>query len=198
MLKIGLTGGIGSGKSTVAHYFAKFNIPIIDADLISHQLVQPGQPALKSIAEHFGSEILNPDGSLHRDKLRALIFSDAHKKKHLENLLHPLIYAEIAAQIAQLTAAYCLICIPLLIETQKTDEVDRILVIDCPVEMQVERVKNRSQLAETEIYRIIATQASREQRLAVADDIIDNSISTAHLAEQVKNLHNLYFLLSSA
>lgn len=199
MLKIGLTGGIGSGKTTVAQFFSRLNIPIIDADIIAHQLVTPGQIALKSLVENFGTDILNTDGSLARDKLRTLIFSDVAKKKQLETLVHPLIYAEIATQLTQIKADYCVICIPLLIETQKTEQVDRILVIDCPLEMQIERVKNRNQLTESQIYAIIATQASREQRLAVADDVIDNNLtSTAYLVEQVKNLHNLYHLLSSA
>ncbi len=198
MLKIGLTGGIGSGKSTAAHYFAGFDIPVIDADLIAHQLVQPGQDALQKIVDRFGQHMLTPDGMLDRNQLRNLIFSDPAKKQQLENLLHPLVYAEITAQLALLNSPYCVICIPLLIETQKTELVDRILVIDCPVTMQIERVKSRSQLNESQIQAIIASQASREQRLAAATEVIDNSKTTTHLAEQVKNLHNLYVLLSSA
>lgn len=198
MLKIGLTGGIGSGKTTVAQLFRSFDIPVIDADVIAHQLSQPGQAGLESIAQCFGSEIINADGSLNRDKLRALVFSEADKKQRLEAILHPLIYTEIDAQIAQLKTKYCIICIPLLIETQKTALVDRILVIDCSEQQQIERVKNRSQLSEAQIHAIIATQASRSQRLASADDIIDNTKSSTHLAEQVKKLHNSYLLLSSA
>jgi dephospho-CoA kinase len=198
MLKIGLTGGIGSGKTTAAQIFASFDVPIIDADVIAHQISQPKQPALVEIAHYFGNKVINADGSLNRDELRAIIFSDAVKKQQLENLLHPLIYAEIAAQVAKLNAAYCIICIPLLIETQKTSVVDRVLLIDCSIEAQIHRVKTRSQLNEAQIRAIIATQASKEQRLAIADDIIENSKSSAHLAEQVKKLHNSYLLLSSA
>jgi dephospho-CoA kinase len=198
MLKIGLTGGIGSGKTSATQLFSHFNIPVIDADVIAHQITQPGQSALKSIAERFGSQVLNADASLNREYLRTLVFSDPAKKQVLEAMLHPLIYAQMAAQVAQLNVAYCVICIPLLIETQKTDLADRILVIDCPVELQVERVKNRSQLSDAQIGAIIAAQASRTQRLAIADDVIDNSKSSAHLAEQVKKLHNSYLLLSSA
>jgi dephospho-CoA kinase len=198
MLKIGLTGGIGSGKTSATQLFSRFNIPVIDADVITHQITQPGQSALKSIAEHFGSQVLNADASLNREYLRTLVFSESAKKQELEAILHPLVYAQIAAKVAQLNAAYCVMCIPLLIETQKTDLADRILVIDCPVELQVERVKNRSQLSDAQICAIIAAQASRTQRLAIADDVIDNSKSSAHLAEQVKKLHNSYLLLSSA
>lgn len=198
MLKIGLTGGIGSGKSTAAQLFASFDIPVIDADLIAYQISQPGQPALVSIAQSFGDEIMNADSSLNRAKLRSLVFSEPDKKQQLEAILHPLIYSEIEAQIAQLETKYCIVCIPLLIETQKTSRVDRVLVVDCSVEQQIARVKSRSQLTEAQIQAIIATQASRAQRLAIANDIIDNSKSSSNLAEQVKKLHNLYLLLSSA
>lgn len=200
MLKIALTGGIGSGKSTAAQLFSNFGVPVIDADVIAHQLSQPEQPVFKLIAQHFGSEILNFDGSLNRNKLRAIIFSEPDKKQLLENLLHPLIYAEIASQITQFDTAYCILCIPLLIETLEISSLrlDRILVIDCPVALQIARVKTRSQLSDAQIQAIIAAQASRAERLAVADDIIDNSKSATHLAEQVKKLHNSYLLLSSA
>lgn len=198
MLIIGLTGGIGSGKSTVTQLFADFSIPIIDADVIAHQITQPNQPALKLIAENISNETINNDGSLNRDKLRALIFSQPHQKQQLENLLHPLVYAEIAAQIAELNTAYCIVSVPLLIETQKTQMVDRVLVIDCSEQQQIQRVMQRSQLTKAQVHAIMTTQASRAQRQAVADDIIDNSNSFIHLAEQVKKLHNSYLLLSLA
>lgn len=198
MLKIGLTGGIGSGKTSAAQLFAEYKIPVIDADVIAHQLSQPGQPALASIVKSFGTDLLETDGVLNRAKLRALVFSESDKKRQLEALLHPLIYAEIAVQVAELNTAYCIICIPLLIETQKVALVERVLVVDCPVAMQIERVKQRSQLSDAQIHAIIAAQASRAERLASADDIIDNSKSVTHLAEQVKKLHNFYLLLSSA
>jgi dephospho-CoA kinase len=198
MLKIGLTGGIGSGKSTVAHIFAGLGIPLIDADVIAHQLSQPGQLGLIQIAETFGNEILSFDGSLDRAQLREMVFSNPAKKQQLEAILHPLIYTQMRSEIARLSTSYCVIAIPLLVETGQTDFVDRVLVIDCAVELQIERVKKRSQLPEPQICAIIASQASRVERLAEADDIIDNSKSPAHLAEQVKNLHNLYLQLSSA
>lgn len=197
MLKIGLTGGIGSGKSTVARLFSDLSTPIIDADIIAQQLVEPGKPALKTIANHFGEKILLSSGALDRNQLREIIFTDLEQKKNLEAILHPPIYTEIESLVHQLDSPYCIISIPLLIETGMENFVDRILVIDCPVEVQILRVKNRDQLTDSRINSIISSQASRKQRLSAANDIIDNSNGTQVLAEQVKKLHNLYTLLAS-
>ncbi len=197
MLKIGLTGGIGCGKSTVAALFHNYGIPVIDADVIAHQLTQPGQPALADIAQVFGNHVMNSDGSLHRGQVRELIFSDAEKKQQLESILHPLIFAQMQTQIALLTAPYCLVCIPLLIEKHKTAFVDRVLVVDCSTSLQLERVKMRDNLTTLQIEAIIAAQASRAERLQAADDIIDNSNSAVQLAQQVKTLHNSYLNLRS-
>ncbi|MEQ1530221.1 MAG: dephospho-CoA kinase [Methylococcales bacterium] len=196
MLKIGLTGGIGCGKSTVAQFFADFHIPVLDADLIAHQLVAVGQPALLEIAQTFGGVILNSDGSLNRSLLKERVFSDLQQKQKLEAILHPLIYQAILAQIAQLSAPYCIICIPLLFETQMSHLVDRILVVDCPLSKQIERVQSRDQLSLARIESILATQVSREFRIAHADDLIDNSHADSALAEQVKKLHNFYLSVS--
>ncbi|NOQ34904.1 MAG: dephospho-CoA kinase, partial [Methylococcaceae bacterium] len=138
------------------------------------------------------------DGSLNRDKLRQQVFADAQKKQQLDAILHPLIYAQIEAKVLQLKATYCIISIPLLIETAKTDFVDRILVIDCPMDLQIARVQQRDKLTKAQIHSIIASQASRENRLAVADDVIENTKTALQLAQQVKKLHNLYLLLSKA
>ena len=198
MLKIGLTGGIGSGKSTVADLFnSYFNIPVIDADIIAHQLVEPGQPTLIEIQQTFGKSILHKDGSLNRNKLRDIIFSDANSKKQLEALLHPLIYEQMQIQFNQQTSAYSILCIPLLIETNMTDFVDRTLVIDCPIDTQIKRVTQRDRLTPARILSIINSQISRESRLSCADDIIDNSNLNTQLAEQVKKLHNQYLILSN-
>jgi dephospho-CoA kinase len=196
MLKVGLTGGIGCGKTTVANVFAKLNIPVIDADEIAHRLVEKGQPALDQIQQEFGTDILNPDGSLNRKKLSERIFSDLKQKQKLESILHPLIYKTIQSEIEQLNAPYCVLCIPLLFETDMVHFVDRVLVVDCPVEMQIERVKNRDHLTIERIQSIINNQISRKSRKEKADDLIDNSVTNYRLAEQVKKLHNLYLSLS--
>jgi dephospho-CoA kinase len=197
MLKIGLTGGIGCGKSTVAALFTDYNTPVIDADVIAHQLTQSGQKAVAEIAQAFGTVIMNADGSLNRAQLRELIFSDAAKKHQLEAILHPLIFTQMQAQVDLLDSAYCIICIPLLIEKHRMDFVDRVLVVDCPESLQLERVKRRDHLTLAQIQSIIAAQTTRTQRLRVADEIIDNSKPAVQLAEQVKKLHNLYLNLSS-
>ncbi len=199
MAKIGLTGGIGSGKSTVADLFnSLYNIPIIDSDIISRQLVEPGQPALSLLQHEFGNSIINQDGSLNRSRLRDIVFSDAKKKQQLETILHPLIYQQMQLEYAQQTSDYCIFCIPLLIEANRKDFVDRILVIDCPIETQKKRVSQRDKLTSAQISSIISSQVSRELRLSYANDVIDNSNSTNLLAEQVKKLHNQYLLLTTA
>jgi len=197
MLKVGLTGGIGCGKSTVARIFADLNIPVLDADQIAHSLVEKGQPALARIQQEFGASILNPDGSLNRRHLREIVFSDLKQKQKLESILHPLIYKNLQAELESLVAPYCIISIPLLFETDMIHLVDRILVIDCPVETQIERVKIRDNLTIERIQSIIDNQVSRAYRIAKADDLIDNSTTDYRLAEQVKKLHNLYLSLSA-
>lgn len=197
MLKIGLTGGIGSGKSTVAALFKTYAVPVIDADVIAHQLTQTGQAAVTEIAQTFGAAVLQPDGSLNRAWLRTLIFSNPEKKQQLEAILHPLIYHQMQTQLALLDSPYCLLCIPLLIENQRTAFVDRILVVDCPESLQIQRVKQRDKLSLGQIHAIMAAQVSRAERLNAADDILDNSKQTAQLAPQVKTLHNSYLQFSS-
>lgn len=197
MLKVGLTGGIGCGKSTVAKIFSDLHIPILDADEIAHRLVEKGQPALTQIQQKFGPDILKPDGSLSRQNLREIVFSDLKQKQKLESILHPLIYRTLQTELEQLNAPYCIISIPLLFETNMTDLVDRILVIDCPVETQIERVQMRDNLTVERIQSIINNQVSRAYRRARTEDLIDNSTTDSGLAEQVKKLHNLYLSLSA-
>jgi dephospho-CoA kinase len=196
MLKIGLTGGIGCGKTTVSKLFEQLNIPVIDADTLAHQLVEVGQPALKEIVLAFGSDILNLDGSLNRKKLGQLIFSDRQQKQKLETILHPEIYQAIQTAIKSLNLPYCIISIPLLFETNMIDLVDRILVIDCPVESQIERVQKRDGLPLAQIQAIIDSQVSRIYRKTHAHDLIDTSKTNDKLAETVKKLHNSYLCLS--
>lgn len=198
MLKIGLTGGIGCGKSTVCGLFEALEVAIIDADIIARRLVEPGMPALTFLTDSFGAGILSADGSLNRAKLRDLIFSDTDKKRQLESIMHPLVYAQISAEVAQLKNNYCIVAIPLLLETEKTEIVDRILVVDCSLETQLDRVVSRDRLSREQALAIIASQIPRQQRLALANDVIDNSSTTSQLAEQVKRLHNSYNLLATA
>jgi len=197
VFKVGLTGGIGCGKSTVARIFSELNVPVLDADDIAHRLVEKGQPALVTIQQAFATAALNPDGSLNRHYLREQIFSDPEQKQKLESILHPLIFKSLQAELEQLIAPYCIISIPLLFETGMTHLVDRILVIDCSVETQIERVKIRDKLTVARIQSIIDNQVSRAFRKAKADDLIDNSNTDYRLAEQVKKLHNLYLSLSA-
>ncbi len=195
MLKIGLTGGIGSGKSTITTLFSQLNIPIIDADTIAHQLVKPGEPALSLLQKAFGDTIINQDNSLNRGHLRELIYADKDKKSLLESILHPLIFQKMQLECDQQNSPYTILSIPLLIETKMTSFVDRILVVDCTVDIQIARIKQRDQLSTERILSIISSQVSRETRLSFAVDVIDNSHSTAQLADQVKKLHHQYITL---
>jgi len=197
MLKVGLTGGIGCGKSTVTQLFAAMDVPVIDADQIAHQLVAKAQPALKQIQLAFGSSVINADGSLNRAALREIVFFDIEQKQRLEAILHPLVFKTITTTLEKLSAPYCLIAIPLLFESGKADFVDRVLVIDCPVATQIERVSQRDHLTAETIQAIIDSQVSRAFRTTHADDVIDNSDAEDRLAEQVKKLHNSYLSLSA-
>ncbi|WP_415879767.1 dephospho-CoA kinase [Methylomonas sp. TEB] len=197
MLKIGLTGGIGSGKSTVCRLFAEFGVPIVDADLIARQLVEPGQPALSMIARSFGQQMLNQDGSLNRARLRDAVFTDADKKRELDGIMHPLVYGKIAEDVRELTADYCIIAVPLLLESKNPYVVDRVLLIDCPVDLQIARVTARDKLTRQQVQAIIDSQMSRPERLSKADDVIENIAGPEQLAEQIKRLHNSYTLLAT-
>ncbi len=197
MLKIGLTGGIACGKSTVANLFAEQGVPVIDADQIAHALVAKNQPALIAIQRHFGHSVINADGSLNRAALSDIIFNDRIQKIHLENILHPLIYDNIQRQVNNLTSLYCVLAIPLLFETNQCAFVDRILVVDCPIELQINRIKARDQHHESKINLILNSQVTRETRLAKADDLINNSNDLGSVAQQVIKLHNLYIALAA-
>jgi len=192
MLKVGLTGGIGSGKSTVAACFAELGAPVIDADAIARELVAPGMPALQDIAESFGPGILENDGALKRARLRSLIFSDAAQRARLEAILHPLIRREMEARVAKLTHPYCIFSIPLLLETQQAHRVDRVLVVDTPHYLQYRRVMERDHSSAAEVAAILRAQIGFRERLARADDIITNDNDLAHLQRQVGKLHQCY------
>jgi dephospho-CoA kinase len=191
-LVIGLTGGIGSGKSTVAGMFQQLGIPVIDADVIAHAMAAPGQPALKEIIRVFGPASVDASGALDRNRLRKLVFSDPAQRRRLEAILHPRIRREIIALTTNIRTPYCIVVIPLLLETDQRDLVDRILVVDAARDRQIARVVLRNGLSEQEITAIIAAQASRDCRLAAANEVINNEGSVEELATQVRVLHEKY------
>lgn len=196
MLRIGLTGGIASGKSTVERLFAAHGVPIIDSDLIAREVVALGTPGLAQVRARFGDEVLLADGSLDRRALRRLVFADPAARRDLEAILHPLIRSSMADRSAAAGGAYQINVIPLLIEGSRRTSVDRVLVVDCPETLQIARVMQRDQVTEPEARAILAAQASREQRLAAADDVIVNDGDVAALQAQVDALHAKYLRLA--
>lgn len=196
MLLIGLTGGIGSGKTTVAKLFAERGITVIDTDQLARDVTQRGQPALEKIAEHFGGNILQDDGNLNRTALRKIIFADESQRIWLETLLHPLIYEEMDKQVKRSTSPYCIAVIPLLLEKPPHDMVNRILVIDTIESEQIKRTRVRDNSTIDDVKAILKTQATRAQRLAAADDIIENNGSPADLVSQVERLNGFYRALA--
>ncbi|MEO5702424.1 MAG: dephospho-CoA kinase [Gammaproteobacteria bacterium] len=197
MLKVGLTGGIGSGKSTVAQCFADSGVPVIEADAIARELVMPGMPALARIVVAFGADILTGAGVLDRARLRALIFRDAAQRASLEAILHPLIRAEMEARIGKLSGLYCVLCIPLLLETRQVHRIDRVLVVDAPHYLQYRRVMERDHTSTGEVAAILRAQIGFRERLAQADDIINNDQDLSHLRRQVDRLHLYYQKLAT-
>jgi len=190
---VGLTGGIGSGKSAVADLFAKRGVHVVDTDEIAHELTKPGGAAIASIRSAFGAGMIAADGSLDRAGMRRLAFGDAGARKRLEAILHPLIRAESARRVERAASPYTLLVIPLLVEGGvDRSRTARVLVVDCPEASQIERVMRRSGLSEAEVRAILASQATREQRLAVADDVIDNGGAPEALEGQVSRLHEKY------
>ena len=196
MLRVGLTGGIGSGKSTAAALFAGHGVPVIDADEIARELVIPGGPAYQEILQVFGDEIVDVNGNLDRDRLRRIVFANPKQRVRLEAILHPLVRREIERQTQGVQAPYCIIVIPLLIEANQRDLVDRVLVIDVDEGLQLQRVAGRSRLEADEIRKIIGTQLSRNERLRHADDVILNNTDLAQLRTSVHELHERYLALS--
>jgi len=195
---VGLTGGIGSGKSTVSALFVNLGINVVDADHCSRLVVEPGKPALQAIVEQFGSGILQANKHLDRAKLRSIIFQDALKKEWLETLLHPLIYDEIILQLKSATSPYVILESPLLIETNQRSICNRILVVDAEEEAQIQRTMKRDNNSEALVKSIIAAQASRAARNKAADDIIDNTLTLDSLKQQVMSLHKAYMKLSNS
>lgn len=192
---LGITGGIGSGKSVVCQLFVKLGIEAIDADQVARWIVAKGKPALEKIINHFGEEVLSPDGSLNRAALRRIIFNSAKQRFWLEQLLHPLIRNEICNFLANAASPYAILVSPLLLETNQHQLTNRILVIDVPEPVQIARSMQRDNVTEQQIKAIMQAQLSRKERLAKADDIIVNDQSIEYLQQQVTSLHQHYLQL---
>ncbi len=196
MFSVGLTGGIASGKTTISDLFAELGVPIIDTDVISRQLLEPGELAFDQVCAHFGDEILD-NNNIDRAQLRKIVFTDTRQKHWLETMLHPLIYKRShEAILGYSRAKYVLVVVSLLFETNFQPLVDRILVVDCPAHKQIDRLLKREQIDEPLARRMLAQQLSNTQRLAKAHDIIDNSEDDKDLKSQVANLHQTYLTLS--
>ena len=190
MLKVGLTGGIGSGKSTVVKAFQAKGITVVDADQIAREVVEPGEEALNEIAKAFGAEILQADGTLDRSQLKQRIFSDPAVRHQLEKILHPRIRQRILHRVNNAKdTAYVVADIPLLVESKYPDHFDRIIVVDCTEAQQIERVKARDNMSDEQIQSVMDSQASRQERLDVATDILDNTGSLDSLKMQIEKLH---------
>jgi len=198
---LGLTGGIGSGKSAVAERFARHGAAIVDTDVIAHALTAPGGKALPALQAEFGAAILTREGALDRAALRRLVFADPAARTQLEAILHPMIRAEVDVQLGRLASAdfcYGILVVPLLIETGAyRDQIQRTLVVDCPPDLQIARVMARSGLTREEVAAILAAQATRQQRLAVADDVVCNDVGLAALDAAIATLHDKYVALAT-
>lgn len=193
---VGLTGGIGSGKTAVSNRFAKLGVGIVDADVIAREVVEPGTDALAKIAAHFGQHLIQSDGQLDRAALRQTIFSDTEAKQWLESLLHPLIANETARQLADVQSSYAIYVSPLLVEGNQQGFCQRLVVVDVPESVQLERTMKRDSNEQAQVERIIASQASREARLAAASDVIDNNAGFAALDKQISQLHQQFLDLA--
>jgi len=192
MFTVVMTGGIASGKTSASDLFASHGVPILDTDLAARAVVEPGQPALDEIKASFGSDVITASGELNRAALREIIFDHPEKRRELEAILHPKIRAHINQQKDQLDAPYCIIVVPLFLESGRGYETDRLLVIDVPIEVQRERLAQRDGTTPEQIEQILNSQATRDERLSAADDVIDNTVSPDTLAARVAELHQQY------
>ena len=193
---IGLTGGIASGKTTVANLFKQqFKIDIVDADVVAREVVEPGTPGLNAIIEHFGADIVRDDQTLDRAKLREKIFSNPEEKAWLNGLLHPMIREKMIEDLEQVTSDYALLVVPLLVENKLDSLCDRVLVVDVDPQTQISRTVKRDNVSEEQANAILASQASREQRLALADDVVKNNPDDPDLLLQITDLHEKYLAM---
>ena len=199
MFRVGLTGGIASGKTTVSRLFEKLGVPIVDTDVISRKLLDPGEAAYEQVVSHFSEKILGPDGAIDRPGLRALVFSDSQQKVWLEQTLHPLIYRRSQEAMAACTdTEYVLLVVPLLFETGFQSLVDRVLVVDCPREQQIRRLMRRDSIDEQLAIKMLEQQMDGIERASRGDDVIENNDDTTDLGQQVAKLHQYYLKLASA
>lgn len=196
MLRIGLTGGIGSGKSSVSACFKALGVPVIDADRIVHELTRPGSPTCTQIREAFGNDVMTADGGIDRRKLAQQVFGRPSDRRRLESILHPLVRVEIENRLRTITTPYCILEIPLLIEAHQQDLVDRILVVEASESVRIQRIRGRDGRSEHEIIAILAAQASDAERRAAAHDILRNDENPAVLQRQVQALHEKYLALA--
>ena len=192
MLIIGLTGGIGSGKSVASDKFKSLGITVVDADVASRTVVEPGKPALKEIKDHFGSGIITAEGKLDRNKLREIIATDAEERKWLESVLHPKIGEQITKEISESTSVYTLFVAPLLLETNSQEMCSRVVVVDVPKEVQIQRTAERDKVSPNQVEQMVTAQMDREKRLEKADDVLLNSGTIEDLEKQVEELHKKY------
>ena len=195
--RVALTGGIASGKSTVANLFAALGVPVIDTDVIAREVVEPGRPALTQVIETFGSEVLGSDGRLDRRRLRERIFADPDAKRRLEAILHPAIRAEMERQSRAADGPYQVLVIPLLTEGKRRDHVDRVLLVDVPEELQIQRLVSRDGVSQEQAQASLNAQATRSERLAMADDIVRNTGRPEDLRENIEALHERYLQLAA-
>lgn len=197
VLKIGLTGGVASGKSTVARMFEALGATVIDTDVIAREVVEPGQPGLERVKQAFGAEAIGPDGRLERTRLRALVFADNAKRRRLESILHPLIRERTLAKLRSAEGPYAIVVVPLLVETGFGELVDRVLVVDVAVETQLERLLARDRITPSEARAMIEAQIGRAARLEAADDVIDNDGDLDSMRTRVEALHRRYLELAA-
>ena len=195
-LRIGMTGGIGSGKSTVGEYFRALGVQVFDADKMTRELTAANQPVLNEIREIFGNEAIDSQGELSRSFLRGRIFTDDEQRKRLEALLHPRVYERLSQDSDNLDVPYVIWIVPLLLETDSAERVDRVLVIDCPETLQIQRASKRDQQSEADIREIMKRQLTRQERLTRADDVIVNDGAKASVRQQVEELHKQYLSLA--
>jgi dephospho-CoA kinase len=198
MFVVGITGGIGSGKSAVSDRFQRLGIKVVDADIASREVVKRGQAALQAIREHFGEDVIQSDGALDRARLRARVFADPVERKWLEKLLHPLINAYLQRELENARSPYAVLVSPLMMETGQARFADRILVVDVPEEIQIERTMARDSNDEAQVKRILAAQMTRQARLGIADDVIVNDAGFDALDATVAELHQRYLALASS